>query len=92
MPVELREKLKLMLKSAWQTVSNAYVGKSAWRAALKPAEKVTEQVLFQGHKVTSLKLKRRQCRLQLDMAMNLVLHTGCLFFKWSPQKVFSVSW
>ena len=26
------------------------VGKSAWRAALKTAEKVTDKVLFQGHK------------------------------------------
>ena len=51
-----------------------YVGKSARGAASKTAEKVTEKVLFQGHNVTSLKLKRRQCRLQLGTAMNLVFH------------------
>ena len=43
----------------------------------KTAEKVTEELLFQGYNVTSLKLKRRQCRLQLGTAMNLVLHICC---------------
>ena len=61
-------------KSAWRTAEKAYVGKGAWWAALKTAEKVTEKVSFQGNKVTSLKLKRRQCRLQLGTAMNLALH------------------
>jgi len=64
-------------KSDWGTAWKTNAGKSDWGTVWKTAEKVTEKVLFQGHNVTSLKLKRRQCRLQLGTAMNLVLHICC---------------
>ena len=55
-------------------------GETAW----KTAEKVTDKVLFQGHNVTSLKLKRRLCWRQLGTAMNLVLHTSLHISAKSP--------
>ena len=64
-------------KSDWGTAWKTNAGKSDWGTVWKTAEKVTEKVLFQGHNVTSLKLKRRQCRLQLGTAINLVLHICC---------------
>ena len=55
-------------------------GETAW----KTAEKVTDKVLFQGHNVTSLKLKRQLCWRQLGTAMNLVLHTSLHISAKSP--------
>ena len=70
MPGEVREKIMLE-KVPGKLLRKLNVGKSAWRAALQTAGRVIDKV-FRGHNVTSLKLKRRQCRLQLGTAINLV--------------------
>ena len=71
-PGEVRGKIMLE-KVPGKLLRKLNVGKSAWRARLQTAGRVIDKV-FRGHNVTSLKLKRRQCRLQLGVAMNLVLH------------------
>jgi len=70
MPGEVRGKIMLE-KVPGKLLRKLNVGKSAWRAALQTAGRVIDKV-FRGHNVTSLKLKRRQCRLQLGTAINLV--------------------
>ena len=58
---------KIMLeKVPGKLLRKLNVGKSAWRAALQTTGRVIDKV-FRGHNVT-----RRQCRLQLGTAINLV--------------------
>ena len=51
---------KIMLeKVPGKLLRKLYIGKRACQAELKTTERVTDQVLFRGHNVTSLKLNRR---------------------------------
>ena len=72
MPGEVRGKIMLE-KVPGKLLRKLNVGKSAWRARLQTAGRVIDKV-FRGHNVTSLKLKRRQCRLQLFYIFHYTFH------------------